>query len=266
MTIAAIREYAKTEIKGNRLILMVGFILPFVLWTVIIQLYNSLFGFENIFSPVSIIFSGWTGFQWEYILLPVLLIILFIVGDVFSVSYRWLGLDFLGDKELEINDIFQALKKDNIRAVITLVITRGIIVLLWSLLFILPGIWKAYLYSQAGNNLKMDPNISPIEALKQSEEQMKGYIKEYFLLQLSFSPWYLVPIGLFISFLVSNWNEILIAFDVGLAAVDLALGIVVTMLLILGFILLVFSLYVEPYKLISKQIFYKEIQDLDENR
>ena len=68
-------------------------------------------------------------------------------------------------------------------------ILMGIRIMLWSLLFIIPGIMAAYSYSQTYRILADDPTIGANEAINLSRDMMKGHRMEYFLLQLSFFWW-----------------------------------------------------------------------------
>ena len=60
---------------------------------------------------------------------------------------------------------------------------------LWSLLLIVPGIIKAYAYSQAFYILADNKKMSAKEILAKSEKMMKGHKWELFVLQLSFLGW-----------------------------------------------------------------------------
>lgn len=64
--------------------------------------------------------------------------------------------------------------------------------ILWSLLFVIPGIIKGFGYSQAMYILAENPGIGAREALKKSEEMMKGHKMELFVLMLSFFGWMLL--------------------------------------------------------------------------
>lgn len=65
---------------------------------------------------------------------------------------------------------------------------------LWTLLFIIPGIIKGLSYSQALYLIYDNPNMSPKEAIKKSQEMMNGHKKELFILELSFIGWHLLGI------------------------------------------------------------------------
>ena len=68
----------------------------------------------------------------------------------------------------------------------------GLFTGLWSLLFVIPGIVKGYAYSQAMYILADNPDIGALEALRRSEEMMKGHKMERFVLDLSFIGWILL--------------------------------------------------------------------------
>ena len=73
----------------------------------------------------------------------------------------------------------------------------GLLVFLWSLLLIVPGIIKACAYSQALYILADDPALGSWEAIKRSKEMMQGHKMEYFLLCMSFYGWALLGVFTF---------------------------------------------------------------------
>ena len=73
--------------------------------------------------------------------------------------------------------------------VIILKLLQALIVYLFSLLLLVPGIIMAYRYRQAMYLLLDHPDRSPIECLKASGRLMKGHKKELFVLDLSFLGW-----------------------------------------------------------------------------
>ena len=68
----------------------------------------------------------------------------------------------------------------------------GLFTFLWSLLLVIPGIIKAFGYSMAMYILAENPSIGALDALKQSENMMKGHKMEMFILDLSFIGWHLL--------------------------------------------------------------------------
>ena len=65
------------------------------------------------------------------------------------------------------------------------------VIFLWSLLFIIPGIVKAYAYSQVNYIIHDNPNLSTQDVRKVSDLMTKGYKGELFVKDLSFFFWYL---------------------------------------------------------------------------
>lgn len=65
-------------------------------------------------------------------------------------------------------------------------------VMLWSFLFIIPGIIASYSYSQTFYIMLDHPDMTPLEAIRASKQLMRGHKAEYFVLQLSFFGWALL--------------------------------------------------------------------------
>jgi uncharacterized membrane protein len=79
-------------------------------------------------------------------------------------------------------------------------LVKMLLIFLWSLLFIIPGIVKAIAYSQAEYIKAENPDIDIMDTLKESERLMKGHKMEYFVLCLSFIGWwFLVVITFFLA-------------------------------------------------------------------
>ena len=65
----------------------------------------------------------------------------------------------------------------------------GFFVMLWSLLFLIPGIVKTFAYSMAPYILAENPEMKAREALRESKRITKGAKMNLFVLQLSFIGW-----------------------------------------------------------------------------
>ncbi len=63
-------------------------------------------------------------------------------------------------------------------------------VFLWAILFVIPGIVKAYSYSQMFFILAENPRVGVRKAMRLSKEMTKGYKGDIFFLGLSFIGWY----------------------------------------------------------------------------
>ena len=69
---------------------------------------------------------------------------------------------------------------------------RGLYVMLWSLLFYIPGVIKSYSYSQTFYIKAENPNISPSRAIELSTVMMDGHKGQLFYLHLSFIGWFIL--------------------------------------------------------------------------
>jgi len=99
-------------------------------------------------------------------------------------------------------------------------IVRAVLIILWSLLLVVPGIIKGFAYSMTGFIICDNPTLASKDAINLSERITYGYKKDIFIMYLSFIPWY---------FLVS---------------ITLGLG----------------SIYVTPYVGITEAMFYENLK------
>ena len=100
-------------------------------------------------------------------------------------------------------------------------IAQYIMLILWFLLLIVPGIMKAYSYTMTELILVEHPEYSPLQAITASKEMMYGHRWEFFCLQARFWAWML-----------------LVSFTFGIAA-----------------------LWVYPYYMTAKSKFYLELKE-----
>lgn len=87
---------------------------------------------------------------------------------------------------------------------------KGIYVLLWMLLLIIPGIVKDYSYAMTEFILKDHPEMSGEEAICQSMKMMQGHKMQLFLLDLSMIGWFILScltLGIGFLFLVPYNNS-----------------------------------------------------------
>ena len=73
--------------------------------------------------------------------------------------------------------------------VVLLDILQAVLIFMWSMLFLIPGIIASWRYSQAVFCLLEDPEISPFEAIRRSCQLMRGHKLELFGVQVSFIGW-----------------------------------------------------------------------------
>ena len=92
------------------------------------------------------------------------------------------------DGRANIYDFLVGFRFNYLNNVLTMFL-RDLFVALWTMLFIIPGIVKMYAYSLVPYILAENPEIGAMDAIKLSNEMMKGHKMNAFLLDLSFIGW-----------------------------------------------------------------------------
>ena len=114
-------------------------------------------------------------------------IISLIVSGPFALGLSIFSLTLSRGENAQLKQVFDGFYNfGNSLAVYLLIL---VFVLLWMLLLIIPGIIYAIAYSQSFYILADNPNIDPMQAIKESRFMMNGYKWKYFFLQLSFIGW-----------------------------------------------------------------------------
>lgn len=96
-----------------------------------------------------------------------------------------------GKEAVDFNDLLCGFKEDFGNTII-LGLIRDLFVFLWALLFIIPGIVKAYSYSMAYFIQQDSDNKEWEYCLDESKKLMDGNKMKLFLLDLSFIGWYIL--------------------------------------------------------------------------
>ncbi len=108
-----------------------------------------------------------------------------------SVGFTLYTLKLVRKEEYSREDIFRFVK--NVLPIAAITLIMGIIIMLWSLLLVIPGIIAAigysmvfYLYADLHTE---GESKSPMEYLSESKKLMDGYKMDYFVFILSFIGW-----------------------------------------------------------------------------
>jgi uncharacterized membrane protein len=117
---------------------------------------------------------------------------LLISGSV-SISVAMIFLKLLKKhKKPQVEDVLLGFKNGNFGRGFIGYLRMTVFTMLWSLLFIIPGLIKSFSYSQMFYLMADDPKLEPSEAQARSMEIMDGHKMELFKLYLSFIPWLLL--------------------------------------------------------------------------
>lgn len=111
----------------------------------------------------------------------------FILGGVVQLGYAQYLLKQHDGEACSVKELFSLF--DRFGQGFLQALLRGIYTFLWSLLLIVPGIIKSYAYSMTPFIMVENPNVTANEAIKLSQEKMRGHKGELFWLGLTFFGW-----------------------------------------------------------------------------
>ena len=113
-----------------------------------------------------------------------------LVGNVMTVGgHGWMLRRWRGEN-VSVGDAFAAFRI--YKPTVVTMLLRSVLVWLWSLLFIIPGIVMGYAYSMAPYIIYENPNLTAGQAIKMSKKMTDGYKADLFVLNLSFIGWKLL--------------------------------------------------------------------------
>lgn len=121
------------------------------------------------------------------------LALLFILEPL-SVGYYNSLRVFYENGDVEITSNMFHFATNNYIHVVWTVLWMSIKIALWTLLLIIPGVIKAYAYALTPFIVVEHPEMSPSEAIAESERLMKGHKFDLFWLQLSFIGWFFLAV------------------------------------------------------------------------
>ena len=127
--------------------------------------------------------------RYTYIMVAALITgaLYFVLGSIIAVGYAKFNLNLADQLEGTFENLFAYFSYWKTTAVARLL--RSIYLLLWSLLFIIPGIIAALSYAMTEYILAENPKISAGEAINLSKQMMDGNKWRLFCLRLSFIGW-----------------------------------------------------------------------------
>lgn len=111
----------------------------------------------------------------------------FVLGGVISVGNAQYLLDQNDGLPLQFKTLFS--KFEQFGAAFCMRLLTNLYTILWSLLFIIPGIVASYSYAMAPFIMAENPTLTASEAIQISKEMMQGNKWELFCLDISFIGW-----------------------------------------------------------------------------
>ena len=122
-------------------------------------------------------------------------IAVYIIVPPLSIGMVMIYLDVTYGDEIDLSRLFKGFNM--MGKTIGLFLLILLFTYLWMLLFIIPGIIKAYSYSMSFYILAENPDMTAREALNESKLIMQGHKWEFFVLELSFILWILLGVVTF---------------------------------------------------------------------
>jgi len=127
--------------------------------------------------------------------------IILIIGGPLMLGMTYFSLAFVRNQKIELDLLFKGF--NNFGNSLLAYLFVAFFTILWSLLFIIPGIIKGISYSMTFFIMADNPDIKPMDAIDRSMEMMNGYKMKYFLLSLLFG--LLVFLSALLAFIPLLW-------------------------------------------------------------
>lgn len=121
------------------------------------------------------------------VVLLIWLLVNLIVGGAVTLGYAQFNLNLVDDQDPHFSDIFSHIHR--LWEGFCMQFFQGMMVFLWSLLFVIPGIIASYRYSMTPYILAENMELSVMEAITESKKMMRGNKFRLFCLELSFIGW-----------------------------------------------------------------------------
>lgn len=191
--------------------------------------------------------------QYRAIIIAVLvalliwLIVTIIISGAGKLGYAVFNLKLVDNKEVALSDLFSQFHR--LGAGFCMNFLMGLFTLLWTLLFIIPGLIKTYSYAMTPYILAEHPEMTATEAITESRRIMDGNKWRLFCLSFSFIGWVLLCIA-----------PALIGIGV-LTGIAIRTGSLLTLLWIipLSIPLSAGALFLNPYQEAAWAAFYREV-------
>lgn len=116
----------------------------------------------------------------------------FIVGGPVTLGYVKFNLSLVDNRPASFAMLFSEFHRFGTAFLMQLL--RGIYTVLWSLLFVIPGIYASYGYAMTPYILLENPEMTANEAIAASKELMEGNRWRLFCLEISFIGWNLLSV------------------------------------------------------------------------
>ncbi len=246
---ADFRKFARDALRSNwRVAVLTGFVASLIGANIAT---NGGWNFDNSASSDNVPKNLQVSEFWEA-LSPILLtvfatmtiwaVVTLVIGGAGKLGYAKFNLNVIDRKPLSLSDLFSQFHRLGTGFCMDLLMS--LYTILWSLLFVIPGIVKSYSYSMTPYILAEHPEMTVTEAITLSRQIMHGNKWRLFCLQFSFIGWELLcivpPLVLLPLFSMEGYSPIV-------------------WLVLLFTTLIVGNLFLTPYRETAQAAFYRDI-------
>lgn len=244
-----IRRQGNQNLKGNYLTAIGNFVIIAIISSII----------QSIFSPgTDYTLTDPTAMmptEGEFVLTFTESLISSFVVSFLSLGLHWGFLDIQDGDPLTVGHLFVPFKTEPLK-VVGYLLRKQILIMLWSLLLIVPGIIKSYAWAMADYIYYDEPTLDNREILAKSDALMQGNKWRLFRMELYYTFLYFVPflvwLGGLLFFGISAFQN---ADSVSNFAVLWLLG----GLLLTGIVTLVLAAVLEPRRNSARAAFYTQL-------
>lgn len=180
------------------------------------------------------------------ICIVILAVVTFIAGGFVRLGYARFNLNLVDGENATISDLFS--QKNRLKDGFCMNLLISVYTLLWTLLFIIPGLVKAYSYAMTPYIMAEHPFLTANEAITESRRIMDGNKWRLLCLDFSFIGWELLgalPMWVGFYLLLSNFH--------GSDAMGISLTLLLSVPLSIGYF------FVRPYEEAAWAAFYRDI-------
>ena len=194
-----IKSKAKEQIKGNIGILFVCMLVV----GVIVGLPSSL---SQVIAPINV--SNITNIGvTEIVVMIIAVIFVWIITPALQMGIIKIYLGLSNGKKPEVGDVFSGFSIFGKAWWLSFI--TNFFIMMWSILFFIPGIIKGYSYSMAIYILAENPTMTAREALNESKRITQGAKVNLFVLDLSFIGWAIlcgITFGILLIYVIPYMN------------------------------------------------------------
>lgn len=243
-----IRRQGADNLRGNYLTAIGNFFIITVISSILQSLFSPEFGITT------------TGYSeqltgGELIVSVTFSIITSFIMALLTIGLHWGFLDIQDGDRMSVGHLFMPFKSQPLK-VVAFTFRKQLFIMLWSLLFIIPGIIKTYAWAMADFIYYDEPDLPNQEILAKSDALMQGNKWRLFRLEFYYSVLYFVPILIWVVGLLffsasmtqnsDQWS--------GFAFVWIFVGIIVV-----SIFTLIFAFFLEPRRNSARAAFYTQL-------